>query len=343
MHRLKIGLIGCGRISKKHFEAISLHSSKFELVAVCDNDNLKLSQLEIDGNLNKYISLDEMLKNENLDIVTICSPSGYHSEHAIMCAKKGINVVTEKPMATKYEDALNMVNICKENKVKLFVVKQNRYNQTLVELKKAIDDKRFGDIKLVTTNVFWHRDQSYYDQADWRGTLELDGGALMNQASHYVDLLSWFFGSVKSVNAISSKSLKIEAEDTIVLNIEFQNGAIGTMNVSMLAYDKNFEGSITILGEKGLVRVGGLAVNKIEHWQFEDYLPNDKIIMDANYNIDNIYGKGHSKFYEQMYEAMNNKNVEITYGEHGLKSLEIILAAYKSVEFKKTIDLPIKF
>ena len=341
MKKINIGIVGCGRISNKHIESILHNDDKFNLISVCDSDEKKLTNVNVKSNVVKYLSLEEMLKNEKLDVVSICTPSGYHSEHATLISSYNINVLTEKPMATNYNDALNMIEACKVNNVKLYVVKQNRYNQTLIELKNAINQNRFGKIKMISINVFWNRDQEYYDQDSWRGTWKLDGGALMNQASHYVDLLTWLNGPIKSVNAMSSTSLKIEAEDSIVLNVKFNDSAIGSMSVSMLAFKKNFEGSITVLGEKGLVKIGGVAVNKIDYWEFSKKELIDEKIMSASYEVDSIYGKGHFKYYSELAKSINNEYSSISDGQEGIKSLETIIAAYKSAKENKTIYLPL--
>ena len=187
---------------------------------------------------------------------------------------------------------MRMVKACDDAGVRLFVVKQNRTNLTLQLLKRAIEEKRFGKIHMVHLNVFWTRPQEYYDEAEWRGTLELDGGAFMNQASHYVDLLDWLIGPIDKVQAMMSTTRDIEVEDTGVLNIRWINGTLGSMSVTMLTYRKNLEGSITILGEKGTVRVGGLAVNNIEHWEFDDTKDYDEEIKEANYQTTSVYGFG---------------------------------------------------
>ncbi len=342
MKKINIGIVGCGRISKKHIESILFNHNKFNLISICDIDNSKLLSADVNANVNKYISLEEMINNENLDVISICTPSGLHAEQTILAARKNINVVTEKPMATKYNDALNMIKESEINGIKLFVVKQNRYNKTLVELKKAIDENRFGKIKMININVFWNRDQKYYDQDEWRGTWEMDGGALMNQASHYVDLLTWMNGPIQSLHAISKTSLNIEAEDSIVLNINFKNNSLGSMSVSMLAFNKNFEGSLTVIGEKGLVKIGGVAVNKIEHWEFADKKNIDYKIDDISYETDSVYGKGHFKYYSDLADNLNGIKNEISDGYEGIKSMQTIVAAYISAADEKIITLPLE-
>ena len=266
--KIRIAIVGCGRISKNHFDSIIKHQNNIELVSVCDSEKEILNKHIIKYKVKGYLDISAMLKNENLDLVALCSPSGLHANQTELCANHGISVMTEKPMATRWEDGLRMVNICDKKGVKLFVIKQNRENPTLQLLKRAISEKRFGKIHMVHVNVFWTRPQKYYDQAPWRGTWEYDGGAFMNQASHYVDLLDWLVGPIDKVQSMMSTTRDIEVEDNGVLNIKWRNGAIGSMNVTMLTYPKNLEGSITILGEKGTVRIGGVAANDIQHWEF---------------------------------------------------------------------------
>ena len=230
-----------------------------------------------------FTSYSQLLKSchsgkISIDLVVLTTPSGLHPSQAIAAAKAGLHVCTEKPMATRWNDGLSMVNACDACGVHLFVVKQNRFNSTLQLLRKQIKADRFGKLAMVCINVFWQRPQSYYDQDKWRGTLELDGGALMNQASHYIDLLDWLVGPVESISAsIATLDRNIEAEDTAALQLRWRNGALGTMAVTMLTYPKNLEGSITIIGTEGTVRIGGPAVNKIEHWSFKNSSPDDEL------------------------------------------------------------------
>jgi UDP-N-acetyl-2-amino-2-deoxyglucuronate dehydrogenase len=285
-----------------------------------------------------------MLAKEKIDLVTICTPSGIHPNQTILAAKHNIHVITEKPMATRWEDGLKMVKECDEAGVRLFVVKQNRKNSTLQILKRAIKEKRFGKIYMVNINIFWSRPQSYYDQGNgWRGTWEFDGGAFMNQASHYVDLLDWLIGPVEKIQAMMSTTRDIEVEDTGVLNIKWRNGALGSMNVTMLTYPKNFEGSITILGEKGTVRVGGVAVNDIQVWQFDNQESYDSELESANYETTSIYGFGHPLYYQNVIDTLRGNAEPETDGREGLKSLEILIAAYISARDGKTISLPLNY
>ena len=342
MKTVKIGLIGCGRISKNHLDAVS-QIPEAEFVAVCDLVEEKMQAVaENYGIKNLYNNYQDMLENEKLDLVSICTPSGLHPQMGIDVAKHKINVLTEKPMATNIESADALIRACDQNKVKLFVVKQNRLNATMQLLKRAIDKVRFGRIYLAESNVFWQRPQSYYDAEKWRGTWEFDGGAFMNQASHYVDALYWLLGNVDSVMAYTATmARRIEAEDTGCAILHFRNGIIATINVTMLTYPKNFEGSITIIGEKGTVKIGGVAVNKIEKWEFEDYDDDDRIAQDANYQPPNVYGFGHNPYYRNVIDVLLGKDVPSTDGRDGRKSVEIIQAIYRSAKTGKRVSLPL--
>ena len=341
--KIKVAIIGCGRISVNHFNSIKEHNENLQLVSICDTDLEVLEKHKKKYKVNGYQNLEELLVNELVDLVVLCTPSGLHCEQAILSAKFGVNVVTEKPMATRWQDGIEMVKACDNAGVYLFVVKQNRWNSTLQLLKKAISENRFGRIHLVNLNVFWTRPQSYYDQAKWRGTWEFDGGAFMNQSSHYIDLLDWLIGSVDKVQAMVSTSRDIEVEDTGVLNVKWRNGALGSVSVTMLTYPKNLEGSITILGEKGTVKIGGVAVNDIQHWEFDDSKDYDKKIQDANYQTSSIYGFGHPLYYKNVVDVMRGNCLPETDGREGLKSLEILIAAYLSARDGKVVSLPLEY
>lgn len=342
--KIKIGVVGCGRISKNHFASLEKHAGELELASVCDINPEVLTEHKEKLQVPGYQRLEEMLENESLDLVAICTPSGLHPEQTIMAATHGVHVMTEKPMATRWQDGLNMVRACDNAGVRLFVIKQNRRNTTLQLLKRAIQEKRFGRIHMVHLNVFWTRPQEYYDSAKWRGTWELDGGAFMNQASHYVDLIDWLIGPVDSVQAMTGTlGRDIEVEDTGVLNIKWRSGALGSMSVTMLTYPKNYEGSITIIGEKGTVKVGGVAVNDIQHWEFEDKRDYDQQIKEANYETTSVYGFGHPLYYKNVIDVLRGVAEPETDGREGLKSLEVLIAAYLSARDGKTVSLPLEY
>jgi UDP-N-acetyl-2-amino-2-deoxyglucuronate dehydrogenase len=342
MKKVRLGLIGCGRIAKNHFDAVS-QIPEADFVAVADIIPEKAKKAAEDyGIPGVYTDYNEMLTKEKLDIVSICSPSGMHPNMGVDVARAKINVLTEKPMAINIEAADRLIQACDENKVKLFVVKQNRLNSTMQLLKNAIDKNRFGRIYMAQANVFWTRPQAYYDAEKWRGTWEFDGGAYMNQASHYVDAMYWLLGNVDSVSAFTATmARKIEAEDTGSALLHFRNGIIASINVTMLTYPKNFEGSITIIGEKGIVKVGGVAVNKIEKWEFEDYDDDDRIAQDANYQPPNVYGFGHNPYYRNVVDVLLGRAIPSTDGRDGRKSVEIIQAIYQSAKNGKKVSLPL--
>ena len=341
MKEVRFAIVGCGRISNNHIEAIKNCSKYAKLIAVCDTDPNALDLAIKKTGAIGYSSLSELLTNTEIEVVSLCTPSGIHSAQTIEIARNKKHIITEKPMATNWIDGLKMLEACNNENVKLFVVKQNRKNHTIRLLKQAIEEKRFGKIYSVAINVFWTRPQSYYDSATWRGTWALDGGALMNQASHYVDLLAWLIGDVEQVFAFcSTLARKIEAEDSASVSLKWKNGALGTLNVSMLTYPSNLEGSITIIGEKGTVKIGGVAVNEIKVWKFEDSKDYDEQVFNANYSTDSVYGNGHSLYYKNVIDGVNEVCSPDTDGKEGLKSLELICAMYQSAKEFRPILLP---
>jgi UDP-N-acetyl-2-amino-2-deoxyglucuronate dehydrogenase len=341
--KIRIAIVGCGRISSNHFSSVEKHGDQLELAAVCDSDPAVLAKYAEKYNVPAYRDMEEMLVEEQIDLVALCTPSGIHPGQTVLAAKYKVHVMTEKPMATRWADGVRMVKACDEAGVRLFVVKQNRRNTTLRLLKRAVTEKRFGRIHMVHLNVFWTRPQSYYDQGNgWRGTWEFDGGAFMNQASHYVDLLDWLIGPVEKVQAMMSTTRDIEVEDTGVLNVKWRNGALGSMSVTMLTYPKNLEGSISILGEKGTVRIGGVAVNDIQLWDFLEPKSYDEEIHAANYETTSVYGFGHPLYYQNVIDVLRGNAEPETDGREGLKSLELLVAAYLSARDGITVSLPLE-
>ena len=342
--KVRFALIGCGRIAQNHFESISKHASRAELVAVCDTDPAALARAVEKTGAQGFDSLTALLANSKADCIVLTTPSGLHSRQAAEVARAGLDVMTEKPMATRWQDGLAMVRACDEAGVRMFVVKQNRRNPTLQLLKRAVEQGRFGRIYMVNVNVFWTRPQAYYDSAAWRGTWEFDGGAFMNQASHYVDLLDWICGPVESVMAYTGTLARnIEVEDTGVAALKWRSGAMGTINVTMLTYPKNLEGSITILGEKGSACIGGVAVNEIKNWQFDAADPMDEQVSAASYQTTSVYGHGHPMYYENVVATLRGEAQPETDGREGLKSLELLIALYTSARDGKRVSLPLAY
>lgn len=342
--KVRFALVGCGRIAQNHFEAMLKHEQRCELTDVCDVDPKALAAAVERTGATGHASFSAMLAASRADCVVLTTPSGLHPSQAIEAARAGFDVMTEKPMATRWTDGLSMVRACDDAGVRLFVVKQNRRNRTLQMLKQAVESGRFGRIYMVNVNVFWTRPQEYYDSSRWRGTWEFDGGAFMNQASHYVDLLDWICGPVESVMAYTGTLARsIEVEDTGVAALKWRNGAMGSINVTMLTYPKNMEGSITILGEKGSVRVGGVAVNEIQHWQFDAPHPMDAEVGDASYQTTSVYGFGHPLYYDNVIGTLRGEAVAETDGREGLKSLELLIAMYLSSRDGKRVNLPLAY
>lgn len=341
--KIRVALVGCGRISKNHLQALRDQGQEFELVDICDSSTDALSRAEKETGLKGHSNFLSLLEKTSADLISLCTPSGLHPIQAIQAFESGKNVLTEKPMATRYQDARKMVELSDAKGLHLFVVKQNRLNPTIQLVKQAIQNGRFGRIYFVQANVFWSRPQSYYDSAKWRGTWEFDGGALMNQASHYIDLLDWLIGPVESVNSLTATlARRIEVEDTAVVGIRWRSGILGSANVTMLTYNKNLEGSILILGEKGTVKIGGLALNKIEKWEFEEKASGDDAVTSANYDPVNVYGSGHRPYYQNLADVFRGKAEAIADGREGLRSIELLAACYLSARKATRQSLPLE-
>ncbi|NUQ20132.1 MAG: Gfo/Idh/MocA family oxidoreductase [Gemmatimonadaceae bacterium] len=339
---VRIALVGCGRISGNHFDAFRKIDG-LQLVAVCDSVPERARAAAEANGVPSFTSFEEMLHGVACDAVAICTPSGLHPQLGIIAAKLGKHVITEKPMAISLAAADELVAACDAAGVNLFVVKQNRLNAPIQLLKRALDKGRFGRLYLANTTVRWTRPQEYYDQAPWRGTWEFDGGAFMNQASHYVDLIQWLVGPVESVMAkTATLARRIEAEDTGIAVLKFRNGALGTIEVTMLTYPKNLEGSITILGEKGSVKISGTAVNRVETWQFADYDDDDKLVEATATNPPNVYGFGHEAYYRNVLKVLRGEATPDTDGRAGRKSLELILGIYESAKTGRDVPLPLR-
>ncbi len=342
--KIRFAIVGCGRIAQNHIAALKTHADRAEIVGVCDNDPDALLNASRLTGADAFSDLKSMLARCDADVFVLTTPSGLHADQAIDVARAGRHVMTEKPMATRWSDGQRMVKACDDAGVRLFVVKQNRRNATLQLLKRAVEQGRFGRIYMVNINVFWTRPQEYYDSATWRGTWEFDGGAFMNQASHYVDLLDWLIGPIESLQAYTATLARnIEVEDSGVVSVKWRSGALGSMNVPMLTYPKNLEGSITIIGEKGTVRVGGVAVNEIQHWEFAEPAPEDADVQKASYATTSVYGFGHPLYYDNVIRVLQGEAEPETDGREGLKSLEVLIATYLSARDGRRIALPLNY
>jgi UDP-N-acetyl-2-amino-2-deoxyglucuronate dehydrogenase len=342
---LKFALVGCGRIAKRHSELLG--HKKIEgamLVAVCDIVEEKAKKIGGQFNVPYYTDMNEMMKKEDIDAVSVLTESGHHAEHVINLAKYGKHIVVEKPMTLSIDDADEMIMACQKNNCRLFVVKQNRFNVPVVKLKEALDKGRFGKLFMGTVRIRWCRPQEYYDQDSWRGTWAMDGGVLTNQASHHVDLLEYMMGKVDSVYAKGIQALaNIEAEDTAAVILKFRNGGIGILEATTAIRPKDLEGSLSILGEKGSVEIGGFAVNKMLHWNFQETQKDDNEVMEKySVNPENVYGFGHQAYYEHVVDCILNNTEHSVDGLEGRKSVELISAIYESMETRKEIFLRFK-
>ena len=339
---VRIALVGCGRISRNHFDAIA-RVDGLELAAVCDTVEERARAAGEQQRVAWYTAYDRMLAEVPCEAVAICTPSGLHPQHGILAARAGRHVISEKPMAISLEGADALVQACDQAGVHLFVVKQNRLNPPIQLLRRAIDKGRFGRLYMANCTVRWTRPQEYYDQAPWRGTWEFDGGAFMNQASHYVDLLQWLMGPVESVVAkTATLARRIESEDSGAAVMRFRSGALGVMEVTMLTYPKNLEGSITLLGERGTARIGGTAVNRVEHWAFADYDDDDKLVEGVATNPPSVYGYGHEAYYHNVLAVLRGESPPETDGRAGRKSLELILGIYESARTGHDVPIPLR-
>lgn len=329
MNKIKFAIVGCGRIAKRHCDQMIKVG---KLIAVCDTDLELATEFSKLYDANLYLSLDLMLENESdIDVVSVCTPNGLHAEHSIKSLKAGKHVLCEKPLSIHSIDAHQMIKAATESGKKLFVVKQNRYNPPVMAVKQLLRDDKLGNIFSFQVNCFWNRPHQYYSNS-WRGTLALDGGALYTQFSHFIDLLYWFLGEVKEVKAITRnyEHKEIEIEDTGVVLLEMRNGAIGTINYTVNSYQKNMEGSFSIFGERGTVKIGGQYLNELEYQSIEgtkiDNLPTG--------NTANAYGfyqgsmSNHDKVYQNLLKALNEPGYEFASGLEGLKTVEIIEKIY---------------
>lgn len=330
---IKFAIIGCGRIAHRHAE----HINNFgELVSVCDIDPKKADELATLYNAKSYYDLNQMLHNEtDIDVISVCSPNGLHAEHSILSLNAGFNVLCEKPFAIKLEDCGKMISAAESANKRLFAIKQNRYNPPVAAVKKAIDEGKLGNIYSVQLSCFWNRNEDYYKNS-WKGTLDLDGGTLYTQFSHFIDLLYWMIGDVKQVKAFCKNFAHkgiIEFEDTGVVIVEFLNGAIGTINYTVNSFDKNMEGSLTIFGEKGTVKIGGQYLNELEYQNIENYKITDLPEGNKPNNYGNYVGSmsNHDKIYQNLIDVLENDAKITTNSFEALKTVEIIGKIYESV------------
>lgn len=345
---MKYALIGCGRISANHI--VAAQKNQLTIVGICDlkyeNMEDKVLKFKLPESVKLYSDYNEMIQTEKPDLVSIATESGKHASIALDCIMAGCNVIIEKPIALSIEDADAIINAAKEKNVKVCACHQNRFNKSVQKIHEALQMRRFGKLLYGTAHIRWARDHEYYDRAKWRGTWEQDGGALMNQCIHDIDLLRWLMGDdIIEVIGMTDR-LKhdyIEAEDLGIALIRFKNGSYGIIEGTTNIYPKNLEETLYIFGEKGTVKAGGEAVNLIEEWRFSDYLDNPKTVKkECSEMPPNVYGFGHSKLYANMIDAIENDKEPLVNGEAGKRAVELVLAIYKSAATGTTVKLPLE-
>lgn len=339
---LRVALLGCGRISVRHSQLLGEGQvAGAKLCAVCDISEEKTKRIADKYAVSTFTDMHEMMRETRPDIVTILTESGNHARHTIELAQYGAHIVVEKPMALTLSDADRMIEACDSAGVKLFVIKQNRFNLPVVKLREALEAGRLGKLVMGTVRVRWCRPQTYYDQDAWRGTWAMDGGVLTNQASHHIDLLEWMLGDVTSVYAMSRTALvDIEAEDTAAVILRFRNGALGIIEATTAVRPKDLEGSISILGERGSVEIGGFAVNQMKTWNFVEPMASDEEVLEKySTNPPNVYGFGHKAYYDHVVSALRDGSPNLVDGLEGRRSLELITAVYESIETGREVVL----
>lgn len=339
---VRIGLVGCGRISDRHLEVLK-NLPEAAIAGITDIVPERSARQGTKYGVPVFPTAEALIESGKPNVLAILTHSGDHAERVISLARHGLHIIVEKPMALRLDDADRMIDACDRAGVKLFVVKQNRYNLPVQQARKALEEGRFGKLVMGTVRVRWCREQKYYDQDSWRGTWAQDGGVLANQASHHLDLLQWMMGRVETVMALSATQLvNIEVDDTAVAVLRFHNGALGVIEATTATRPKDLEGSLSILGEHGSVEVGGFAVNEMKVWNFKDQRPGDETVMtEARSNPPSVYGFGHREFYKAVIANITTGAREnaLVDGLEGRRSLELINAIYESVESGKAVDL----
>lgn len=345
---MKYALIGCGRISPNHI--VAAQKNGLDLVALCDlsRENMedKAFKFDLDSGVRRYVDYHALLEKEKPELVAIATESGKHAQIALDCIEAGCNLIIEKPIALSLKDADEIIRKAEDGGVKVCACHQNRFNKAVQRIRSAVEKKRFGKLLYGTAHIRWARDYDYYARAKWRGTWEQDGGALMNQCIHDIDLLRWMMGGeIEEVIGMTDR-LKhdyIEAEDLGMALIRFKNGSYGIIEGTTDVYPRNLEETLCIFGEKGTVKAGGEAVNIIEEWRFSDHMDDPEMIKkECHENPPNVYGFGHSKLYKDMIDAVINNRKPYVDAEAGRDALELVLAIYQSAAIGQSVKFPLK-
>lgn len=338
---IKIAIVGCGRVAA-HYQYIfsSQKISGYVVVGVCDIDPVRAHRYSAYYACEGFTDYIEMLKICQPDLVVILTPSGLHYEHAKIGLESGFHVLTEKPIVMRPNQAVELIKLANSKNLFYGVVFQNRLNPAINALKKAYVSGRFGKIISATIRLRWSREQAYYED-DWHGTWSMDGGVINQQAIHHVDALNWIVGPVSRVCAsMANRVNNLEAEDTLVAAIEFENGALGTIEATTALRPSDIEASISIVGESGVVVVGGVALNKIETWQFTNAIPGDDLIVDrCSVSVPNGYGLSHGVFLQQVFDYLMFGGDVMVLAQDGLATTRLIHALYASVENNCWVDI----
>lgn len=345
---MRYGLIGCGRIATNHIKAV--RNNNLELVSVCDiipehmESLLSKHSLEKDTSIKHYTDYRQMINEEHLDLAAIATESGLHAEIALYCIEHGVNVIIEKPMAMSITDADKIICLAAEKGVKVSACHQNRFNVAVQEMRKALDMGRFGKLSHGSIHVRWNRNKDYYTQAPWRGTWEQDGGALMNQCIHGIDLLRWMMGDeIEEVYGVTHQQFHdyLEAEDIGMAIVKFKNGAVATIEGTTNVYPQNLEETLYIFGQNGTVKLGGKSTNNIDVWNFADETEFDQKNKGLEEETSNVYGNGHTSLYADMIDAITNDRKPYVDAQAGKNALELVLAIYKSQKEGQGVKLPL--
>jgi UDP-N-acetyl-2-amino-2-deoxyglucuronate dehydrogenase len=342
MSKVRFALIGCGSIARKHAHALHHYIDDAEIAAFVDLDLARAQQFGAQYGAPAFASIRDLMQQEGdrIDAFSVLTPSGSHAPVAIELAKYSRPIVVEKPMALRLDDADRMIEACDANGAKLFVVHQNRYNLPIAKAREALAKGRFGRLVLGTVRLRWMRDQAYYDSEAWRGTWAHDGGVFMNQAAHHIDMLTWFMGHVESIRSMAATRLvQIESEDTGVAIMRFNSGALGVLEATTATRPRDLEGSISILGEKGSVVIGGFFMNELVTWNFADKRPEDATIMECFGKNPSDFAYNHGEYLRDVIASIQTKKAALVDGLEGRRSLELITALYESIETNSDVQL----
>jgi UDP-N-acetyl-2-amino-2-deoxyglucuronate dehydrogenase len=344
MDKLRFALVGCGNIAKKYIHVFQNYLEDAKIVALCDIQKEKADQYGKDLGVDAYTDIEEMMtrKGDDIDVLCLLTPSGIHVHNVRELVRYGKPLVIEKPMALKLAEADEILHDSAIHGIKIFVVHQNRFNLPVVKAMEAMNQGRFGKLVMGTVRLRWKRDQAYYDAADWRGTWAYDGGVFTNQASHHIDMLTWFMGEVESVKAVATTRLvNIECEDTGAAILRFTNGSLGIIEATTATRPKDLEGSLSILGEKGSVVIGGFFMNELTTWEFEDREPIDDEIMERYGKNEEGWGHNLGEYLKDVISSIREDRAGLVHGLEGRKSLEMISAIYESIETGR--EIPLRF